>query len=300
MLEDNRNSINKRRSELASMVTTADMDKCSKFIQKVSEASFTKVKERQVGKFNSLINKTSNNNNKSRVSSTGSNSNNNNGSCNNSQMQGSENNNNQTGNYKNSKWVTNLSKTTLTKGQESLLAKGPHFAVAPYNIPSTDYITAVESICHNLKDQDAQELRVNINSLLRRSQTSKPNLTKQEGRGLAQLKEDKDRLVITADKGVALVVIDREDYIQKAEVLLAQLAYRTIDRDPTNKIKARLITKCRTIKKETRLDEGMYKIMYPTSCVPPQFHRLFKIHKTGTPLGLLFPAGAQSPGSQGP
>ena len=67
-------------------------------------------------------------------------------------MQGSENNNNQTGNYNNSKWVINLSKTTLTKGQESLLAKGPNFALAPYSIPSTDYITAVESIFHKLRD----------------------------------------------------------------------------------------------------------------------------------------------------
>ena len=39
-----------------------------------------------------------------------------------------------------------------------------------------------------------------------------------------------------------MVVMDKEDYIKKAEEFLAQAAYRTIDRDPTNKIKARLIT----------------------------------------------------------
>ena len=101
------------------MVTTAtDRDKCSKFIQKLSEAKFTKVKDRQVRKLNSLINKTSNNNNT--VSSTSSNNNNNNWSSNNIQMQGLENNNTQTGSYSNSTWVINLSKTPLTKGQESL------------------------------------------------------------------------------------------------------------------------------------------------------------------------------------
>ena len=101
---------------------------------------------------------------------------------------GIENNNNQTDSYNNSKWVINLSKMTLTKGQESLLAERPNFALAPYNIPSTDYITAVESICHKLRDQDTQELRADINSFLRRFQAPKPNLTKQERRGLAQLK----------------------------------------------------------------------------------------------------------------
>ena len=51
--------------------------------------------------------------------------------------------------------------------------------------------------------------------------------------------------------------MDREDDIQNAEALLAQPTYRVIDRDPTNKIKARLITKLRTIKKDARLDEGI-------------------------------------------
>ena len=81
-----------------------------------------------------------------------------------------------------------------------------------------------------------------------------------------------------------MVVMDKEDYINKAKELLGQPAYKRLDRDPTNKIKAKLITKLRTIKKETRLDEGTYKIMYPTGCIPPKFYGLPKIHKTGTPL----------------
>ena len=83
-------------------------------------------------------------------------------------MQGSANN-NQTGNPYSNKWVINLSKTSLTKEQESLLAKGPNFALAPCNTPSTDYITVVELIYHKLKEQEAQELRADINSLLRRA-----------------------------------------------------------------------------------------------------------------------------------
>ena len=114
-------------------------------------------------------------------------------------------NNNQKGNpnCNSSKWVKSLSKTSLTKAQESLLAKGPNFALAPSNIPSTDYITAVEAIYNKLKEQEAQELRADVNSLFRRVQTPKPNLTKHERRGLTQLKKDKDTLVLTADKGVA-------------------------------------------------------------------------------------------------
>ena len=149
--------------------TICDRDKCSKFIKKVSEDRFTKVKERQVRKLNSLINKTSDSKNNG-IRSTGSKNNYNNGLGHNSQTQDSVNK-NQTGNPNSNKWVINLSKTSLTKAQESLLAKGPNFTFTSSNIPNTDYITVVESISHKLKEQETPELRADINSLLRRTYT---------------------------------------------------------------------------------------------------------------------------------
>ena len=67
--------------------------------------------------------------------------------------------------------------------QESLLSKGPNFAIAPSSNPSTEYITSVESICSKLKEQEAQQLRAEVNSLLRRAHIPKSNLTKQERKG---------------------------------------------------------------------------------------------------------------------
>ena len=78
--------------------------------------------------------------------------------------------------------------------------------------------------------------------------------------------------------------MDKEDYINNAKEFLGQQAYKKLDKVTTNRIKAKLIANLRTIKKETKLDEGMYKIMYPTSCVPPKFYGLPKIHKTDTPF----------------
>ena len=146
-----------------------------------------------------------------------------------------------------------------------------------------DYITAVESMCGKLKEEDAMALRTDINALLRKAKVPRQNLTKEERRGLLQLKKDKDRIVLIVDKGVAMVVMDKQDYINKAEESLAQPAYRTIPKGPTNKIKAQLITKLRRIKRENNLDEGMYKAMYPTSCILPKFYGLPKIHKTWQP-----------------
>ena len=90
--------------------------------------------------------------------------------------------------------------------------------------------------------------------------------------------------MLTADKGVATVVLDKKEYLEKPEALLGQLDYRTINRDPTNKLKARLIQTLRRIKRDTNMGEGIYRTMYPTSCKAPKFYELPKIHKTGMPL----------------
>ena len=55
------------------------------------------------------------------------------------------------------------------------MAKGPNFAVTPRHPPNLEYITAIEAGCTKLSQQDAEELRANINQVLRSSHP--PNLT---------------------------------------------------------------------------------------------------------------------------
>ena len=57
----------------------------------------------------------------------------------------------------------------LPLAQRSLLAKGPNFAVIPKHPPNLEYITAIEAICSTLDQQDVEELKANINSVLRSS-----------------------------------------------------------------------------------------------------------------------------------
>ena len=83
-----------------------------------------------------------------------------------------------------------------------------------------------------------------------------------------------------------MVVLDKEDYIEKANILLVQPSYRSIDRDPTNKLKAKLITILRRIRMESGLEDTIYKGMYPTGCTVPKFYGLLKIHKSSIPSDL--------------
>ena len=81
-----------------------------------------------------------------------------------------------------------------------------------------------------------------------------------------------------------MVIMDRQDYINKANHLLNQNTYKSIDKDPTNSIKNKLINILKRVKTKTRLDSNTYKSMYPTDCVPPKFYGLPKIHKPDTRL----------------
>ena len=183
----------------------------------------------------------------------------------NDQLQGSSNNNQA------NKWVVNLSSVPLTPAQESLLAKGPTFALAPLNPPIVEFISAIESVCQKLSDQDVQDLRVETSCLLRKAKTPKSNITKEVRKVLKEFRGDQERIVLTADKGVAMVVLDKKDYVDKVEGLLMQLAYRNINTDPTNKLKVKLILILKRIKRKTNMGEGMYRTMYPTGCIASKF-----------------------------
>ena len=133
--------------------------------------------------------------------------------------------------------------------------------------------------------KSAEELRSDVYRVLRHPCQFKPNLSKGEMAAIKQLRADKDRIILTADKGVALVIMERKDYIEKAQQLLQDPnTYQTIPTDPTTKLKSRLISKLKKIKLDTRMEDTTYRRMYPTGAVIPNFYGLPKVHKENTPL----------------
>ena len=185
------------------------------------------------------------------------------------------------------KWVINLSDQPLTEEQEKILAYRPKFVIKPKRPPVEDYITAIEKACPKLEQGPAEELRVEVKKILKRAQNnnrSPSNITKEELKALNELKKDQERIILTTDKGVALVVMNKTDYINKSEELLNTSTYKRIPEDSTNRQKARLINILKKIKSEGGLSEEGYKKMYPTGAVSPKYYGLPKIHKVGTPL----------------
>ena len=189
------------------------------------------------------------------------------------------------------KWMKNLSEVPLTESQMSLLAHGPNFAIAARRPPYVEYITALEQGCLNLEPHSAEELRAEIRGALKHAHNPRRNITTEEAHALAELKKDHSRVILTADKWVALVVMNRADYNNRVQKLLEDRGtYKEIKTDPTNRLKTKLI-KLQKVKAEDGISEQLYKKIYPTGAVAPKFYGLPKIHKETFPSDPLCPVG---------
>ena len=145
------------------------------------------------------------------------------------------------------KWVITLSKKERTPEEKSLLQKGPKFAVTPATIPIKEYIstTTVAALqAGELNGVDCSCLYHDVNRILN-IYTNKPihtSITKAEHLALENLRKDKDHNVVTGDKGMALVVLDKTEYITKCEALLQDNSvYQHLSKDTSPAIHKELV-----------------------------------------------------------
>ena len=184
----------------------------------------------------------------------------------------------------NIKLVRNICSNLLTEAQIKLLSHGPNYAMVPKNPPIMEYIATIEKACTSLQPCKAEELSGEVKANIKKMQPPKYNLTKKEHKVLEELRKDKTRMILTTDKGVSIVVLDKEEYIKKADELLSQPSYKNISTDPTNRYKNKLITLLKKIKTEGGMDDATYRRLYPSGASPPKFYGLPKVHKSGMPL----------------
>ena len=93
----------------------------------------------------------------------------------------------------------------------------------PQILPMEACITSTEQAATKLPTQEADEPRSDVYRILKQLQqqhNKQCNLNPSQGRALTELKQDNTRVILTADKGVAMVIMDQQDYINKAQSLL--------------------------------------------------------------------------------
>ena len=81
------------------------------------------------------------------------------------------------------------------------------------------------------------------------------NLTKDEQQALKRLKNDKNIVILPADKGRVTVVMDKTDYYDKMDALVNdKQTYELLKRDPTPALQRKLNNKLLTLKKTDAFD----------------------------------------------
>ena len=132
---------------------------------------------------------------------------------------------------------------------------------------------------------EAISLRAEIVEELGKAKISNSNLTPEEWRAMKKLKDDEDILVLPADKGKCLVVMDKEEYIRKMEEKLSdQTTYKLIEKDPTEEIKTAISNQLNKIKDEGQIDNKTFFRLFPTKTRIPRMYGQPKIHKENYPL----------------
>ena len=124
------------------------------------------------------------------------------------------------------------------------------------------------------------------------------NITKEEWEAIKTLREDASHVVLTADKGVALVVMDRSQYIDKCVALLDDTNIYKPCRDTTKKLHRDVEEALQQLNRDhgtSRLydwSKQYYNKLLPTgnSLPAPRFYGPPKIHKANCPMQLIVSA----------
>ena len=110
-------------------------------------------------------------------------------------------------------------------------------------MPITEYIAVTKQICDRLGENtegvDCSEYYQKTKDLLQDytgKRASHPNISKMEREAIKTLKEDNTRVVLTADKGVAMVVMDKSSYVDKCMALLQETNVYQPCKDLTSQI----------------------------------------------------------------
>ncbi|XP_028408809.1 uncharacterized protein LOC114531389 [Dendronephthya gigantea] len=180
-------------------------------------------------------------------------------------------------------WVKNISDRSLTEQQTRSLAKGLNFNTK--DADALDYVADLESALKStsLPDETKEHIRHQITTnLLNKRPVS---LDTDEQKAIKDLQDDKEIIILPADKGRMTVVMNKSDYIDKANTLLKDTAtYQPLDTDPNKTTVNHINQKLKQLKDKGKLDERNYSRIRPNDASTAKFYGLPKIHKKNIPL----------------
>ena len=165
--------------------------------------------------------------------------------------------------------IYNDSGIELSNDESELLSLGLNFCIAPKKFPLVEHITAIEQLCEIIDERDQSDRSQTIRNIamkhLRRGTQMKirSNITNSEKRAIKSLQtksENRNIMVVKADKGRACKLENEQSYIQKEADQISKGDYKkerkaekTILDNIRKKLKAELVKMgYKTLKEQKR------------------------------------------------
>ena len=163
---------------------------------------------------------------------------------------------------------------------------GLNFAPVPIKFPSQDTIAGVEETARKLPKNDADDLRMRVCGILR------SYITKEQRKALKEMRDWKDKVILLADKGNAMVVMGREDYDRKVRELLDDTStYRKLPKDPTPTQESKVSRKLKTLHNGKEITAKLYNTLSDPQVPSPLGYTAYsKSTRNPSLLGPLFHA----------
>ena len=209
----------------------------------------------------------------------------------------------ETDNLKMAESLFNLSNVKLNEKEKKVLSKGLKFACKNVKVDSFDLLVNFEIACQQLnrlpikKNDDAidklklnekqafnndfQKFAVDFNKNLIKS---KNNLTKEEINIIRRISKNRNIVISKADKGNAVVIQNKSDYIKQAEGILSDKSkFKCLESDPTIERELKLQRKLYYMLRKGSLSEDTYRKIRPVGSKCGTYYGLPKIHKCQIP-----------------
>ena len=139
-------------------------------------------------------------------------------------------------------WVRNIS--SRPENGTQVLSYGLKHSVTPKHIPTDDIVSSAESVLarqRELPESTKDDIRSRMASTLQSASLTDCNLTKDELHALRRLRNDKDIVLLPADRRRVTVVMDKKDYTDKMDSLVNdKQTYEPLKCDPTPALQRRL------------------------------------------------------------
>lgn len=192
--------------------------------------------------------------------------------------------------------VINLTDLVIPEDVRKLCSFGPKLSLQyeKSDAPIIDFLASVENSIRTLnrnideKDKIRSEVTYATSRYLRKN-----NHIKYESNLLKELfnktrkwfRDHREVIVIPSDKGNNSVILYKEDYIGKVNVLLSDNeTYRRISRDPTDRLTKEMQEAIKMLHENQYITDAGYRKLYFSGAVAPSIYCLVKTHKVNHPV----------------